>query len=286
MLEMPLSSEVVGHSTRRFRHEVDARWLMAYAAALGDTLPCYFDTTGQLSAHPVFPVCLEWPVVLDARHVEGFATMTDDERARGVHATHDLVMHRPLRAGSAYLTESTIVGVEQRPSGAYQMTRLDTRDVHGELCVTTYQGSLSRGVQVEGGDRWLERPPTLLEPDALERLNEVYAAPVDAGLAHRYTECARIWNPIHTDRAVALAAGLPEIILHGTATLALAVSAIVEHLLDGRPERVNRVMGRFSGMVLMPTTLYVRAGQRSESGCWFDVVCDGSIVIKDGFLGF
>ena len=26
-----------------------------------------------------------------------------------------------------------------------------------------------------------------------------------------YTECARIWNPIHTDRAVALAAGLPDI---------------------------------------------------------------------------
>ena len=283
---MPLNSEVVGHTTRRFRHEVDARWLMAYPAALGDTLSCYFDTTQQLSAHPVFSVCLEWPVVLDARHVEGSATMTNEERARGVHATHDLVIHQPLRAGSVYFTESTIVGVEQRPSGAFQLTRLDTRDAQGELCVTTYQGGLSRGVQVEGGDRWLERPPTLTVPDAVEPLNSVFAVPVDAGIAHRYTECARIWNPIHTDRAVALAAGLPDIILHGTATLALAVSAIVEHLLDGQPERVNRVAGRFSGMVLMPTTLSVRVAQRSASGCWFDVVCDGNTVIKDGFLGF
>ena len=283
---MPLNSEVVGHTTRRFRHEVDARWLMAYAAALGDHLPCYFDTTQGLTAHPIFPVCLEWPVVLDGRHVEGYGTMSDEERARGVHATHDLVIHRPLRPGSAYFTESTIVGVEQRPPGAFQLTRLDTSDEDGELCVTTYQGSLSRGVQVEGGDRWLERPPALPEPDTVESVNDAYAVPVDAGLAHRYTECARIWNPIHTDRAVALAAGLPDIILHGTATLALAVSAVVDNLLKGQPERVNRVAGRFSGMVLMPTTLSVRVARRSDSGCWFDVECEGKTVIKDGFLGF
>ena len=283
---MPLSSEVVGQSTRRFRHEVDARWLMAYAAALGDALPCYFDTTRPLSAHPVFSVCLEWPVVLDARRLEGYASMTDEEMARTVHATHDLVIHRPLRAGSAYFTESTIVGVEQRRPGAFLVTRLDTRDADGELCVTTYQGSLSRGVQVEGGDRWLEQPPALPEPGVEEPLDGGIAVPVDAGLAHRYTECARIWNPIHTDRAVALAAGLPDIILHGTATLALAVSAIVADLLDGQPERVKRVTGRFSGMVLMPTDLSVRVAQRSESGCWFDVLCDGNVVIKGGFLGF
>jgi acyl dehydratase len=284
--EMPLSSEVVGHTTRRFRHEVDARWLMAYAASLGDQLPCYFDTTERLTAHPVFPVCLEWPVVLDARHVEGYATMTSEERARGVHATHDLFIHRPLRADTAYITESTIVGVEQRPSGAFQLTRLDTRDTEGELCITTHQGSLSRDVRVEGGDRWLERPPVLPEPDTSEPVNDVYTVAVDAGLAHCYTECARIWNPIHTDRAVALAAGLPDIILHGTATLALAVSAVVNNLLDGHPERVKRVACRFSGMVLMPTTLSVRVAQRSDTGCWFNVECDGKDVIKGGFLGF
>src|SRR5215831_17990681 len=54
--------------------------------------------------------------------------------------------------------------------------------------------------------------------------------PVAPTLAHVYSECARIWNAIHTDRAAALAAGLPDIILHGTATLALAVSAVLRHL--------------------------------------------------------
>ena len=49
--------------------------------------------------------------------------------------------------------------------------------------------------------------------------NEI-RVPIGAGAAHVYTECARIWNPIHTDTAVTAKAGLPGIILHGTATLA------------------------------------------------------------------
>jgi hypothetical protein len=39
--------------------EIDARWLMAYAAALGHTEPEYFDTTSPdgIISHPLFPVC-------------------------------------------------------------------------------------------------------------------------------------------------------------------------------------------------------------------------------------
>ena len=47
--------------------EVDARWTMAYAAALGDVMPCYMDTVGGVIAHPMFPVCIEWPVQVAMR---------------------------------------------------------------------------------------------------------------------------------------------------------------------------------------------------------------------------
>jgi len=73
-----------------------------------------------------------------------------------------------------------------------------------------------------------------------------------------YTECARIWNPIHTDTAVAAHAGLPGLILHGTATLALAVSCILALEAENDPSRVRRIAGRFSAMVLMPSTITVR----------------------------
>ena len=108
--------------------------------------------------------------------------------------------------------------------------------------------------------------------------------PIAAGAAHTYTECARIWNPIHTDRQVALSAGLPDIILHGTATLALAISKLVEEVV-GSPERVCRVGGRFSAMVLMPSvlTLVIHGEQGGVVG--FSVLTgDGETAFSNGYL--
>ena len=53
-----------------------------------------------------------------------------------------------------------------------------------------------------------------------------------------YSECARIWNPIHSDHATALASGLDGPILHGTATMARAVSILVRKYGNDDPRRV------------------------------------------------
>merc|ERR1719409_1514651 len=83
--------------------------------------------------------------------------------------------------------------------------------------------------------------------------------PISAVEALVYTECSRIWNPIHSDVAAAKAAGLPSIILHGTAILAKAVSVIIDQYGNGDPSTVRRVVaGQFAAMVLMPSVLTVR----------------------------
>ena len=92
---------------------------------------------------------------------------------------------------------------------------------------TTDFSALYRGATLEGGDRAIassEDPPR-----HEEKLKPIGDIAVGATAAHVYTECARIWNPIHTDVAYARAAGLPDIILHGTATLALSVSAFCNY---------------------------------------------------------
>ena len=63
---MPLPSSFVGTSSEPRVAEIDPRWSMAYAAALDDLMPCYMDTRApqQFLAHPMFPVCFEWPVVV------------------------------------------------------------------------------------------------------------------------------------------------------------------------------------------------------------------------------
>jgi acyl dehydratase len=100
-----------------------------------------------------------------------------------------------------------------------------------------------------------------------------------------YTECARICNPIHTDVAVARAAGLRGPILHGTATLALAVSRVVARDLGGEPGRVAEIHARFSGMVPLPSSFTVRGRPSGGRDVAFDAVGpDGRPVLSQGVV--
>lgn len=282
---MPLSSSLVGHAGAAQTHAVDARWLMAYAAGLGETAPCYFDTTRTLVPHPVFPVCLEWDAVLALRFGPGTESMSPAEQAKAVHADHDLHLLAALRAGGRYTTIATAVRVERRKPGAYLLKRLDTVDERGALVIRTWQGTLYRGVDVAGDAGGIEEAPAW--PTAAAGAPAEYAMPIPAQAAHVYTECARIWNPIHTDRAHARAAGLSDIILHGTATLAYAVSRLVAEYLDGDPTRVCRIGGRFSGMVTMPSVLTLVVEGRAADVLGFQVLdASGGTVLRRGFLTF
>ena len=282
---MPLNTATVGGESKPFSHRIDARWTMAYAAALDDLLPAYMDTANeQVVAHPLFPVCLEWPAILDCVNIPGSELATPEERARGVHAAHDLHLLRPLRAGETLTTQATIVGLNSIRPGAAQTTRLDTRDEAGELVARTYQLGITRGVEIDGPATSIEEAPELPVFRG-ENERQRWQIAVPGGAALTYTECARIWNPIHTDKAVAQAAGLPDIILHGTATLALAISRLVSECLNGDPTRVTRLGGRFAAMVLMPSTLTLILHEDVDGEISFTMLNEqGEPAISQGFL--
>ena len=284
---MPLPSTLVGAVSGPFTYTADARWLMAYAAALGECAPCYFDTCAPLAPHPLFPVCLEWDAIVALRESTEATAMSAQEKASAVHAEHDLHLVRPIHAGERLEVTATAIALEARRAGAYVVKRIDTRDTHGDLVARTYQGTLYRGVAVAGTPNTLETAPNWPAAAGLEPgLDGAgHAIDVRGGLAHIYTECARIWNPIHTDRAHALAAGLPDIILHGTATLALALSALVATRLGGVPGRVTRLGCRMSGMVRMPATLTLNAQQAAAETLAFAVRdAHGASVLSRGFV--
>ncbi len=273
--------------------EIDARWLMAYAASLGDTTPEYLDTTrpeGVIS-HPLFPVCYEWPLAVELRDA-----MPQTIAVRSVHATHDLRLHRRVRPGDRLSTTATIVSMEPRAPGAYVVTRFHTTDAVGRHVSTTDYGSIYRGVECERAGSPAgpeESRPVSTSASAQEasptRPEWSVAVAVPAGLAHTYTECARIWNPIHTDKAVAHSAGLPDIILHGTATLALAVSAVLEHAAAGAAANVTHIRCRFTGMVPLPSTVTV-AGWAEQERAGRQVIAfqaldaDGHPALRNGRL--
>jgi len=276
-----LPRDIVGVTVGPIAHDIDARWLMAYAAGLGETDARYFDTLapGGPAAHPVFPVCYEWPVLLAVR-----AQATPEEIAlRSVHATHDLTVHRAPQAGDTLETTARVTGLAHRRAGTLLTVRLETVDAHGRRVTTSDYGSVYRGVGFEGDDAGVGvegRGGSGMPAEAVELPVEI-----PTGLAHVYTECARIWNPIHTDVAVARAAGLADIILHGTATLALAVSRVLYHAAAD-PRAVGRVSARFTGMVPLPSRLTVRAAETPDGKAFLFEAAgqDGAIVLSGGAL--
>ncbi|MEX2146597.1 MAG: MaoC/PaaZ C-terminal domain-containing protein [Candidatus Rokuibacteriota bacterium] len=280
MTTRTLSASMVGLEVAAAVHTIDARWLMAYAAALGIEDARYFDTQNAAGplAHPLFAVCYEWPLALAVRD----RVIGPDIAPFGVHATHALTIHRPPRAGDTLHTSARVIAAEPRRAGTLVTVRFTTRDTGGAAVTTTDYGSLYRGVALAepGGSA----PPR--EQAAAAPGEAVWQEPlaIAAGAAHVYTECARIWNPIHTDIAVARAAGLPALILHGTATLALAVSRVMARQAGNDGRRVRAVQARFTGMVVMPSTLTVRGHAARDGAIAFDALAAGGARVLQGAL--
>lgn len=271
-----LSASIAGTSVAPWTQTIDARWLMAYNAALSDGPP-------RPVAHPLFAVCYEWPVSAALRQQAIAAAIAP----LSVHVSHHLVIHRPPRAGDRLTTTGTVADVVQRRAGALVTMTFVTVDAVGQPVTTTTYGSLYRGVTVTDEP---DRPdgrgsPPVVHDTAMAGAAWTETVSVAANAAHVYTECARIWNPIHTDEGVARAAGLPGIILHGTATLALGISRIVARDLGGDPGRVHGVSVRFTGMVTLPSTFVLRVARPTARSITFDAVDDnGRPVLSQGAL--
>jgi acyl dehydratase len=291
---MPLDSALVGTASELVSADVDVAWSMAYAAALGDAWPCYLDTTRErgIVAHPMFSVAIEWRAMVQVIQVLSEAGFPRAEMLRRVHATDDVIVHRPIRPSERLFTRATLAGIERRKAGAYQLTRFDTVDEKGAPVCTTWYGNLYRGVEVAGPDHPPWDAPSMLAPSAgATATHASFAIPISPLSAHIYGACARLGNPvnIHTDLATAKKAGLPGTILHGTATLAMAASRVIAAEAAGDPARVARIHARFGAMVLMPSEIEVRIAAREPSAdgktVFFEVLsADGERAIRDGFV--
>ena len=266
---------------------LDARRIMAYAAAIDDTNEAYFDDLrqGGLSVHPAICFSLQWNArflpdrKLDRRTV-----------SFGVHADTDLRIYAPFKQGEAITTQGRLVQRKQIKPGVYSVDRYRMTNGDGELKAELDYNVITRGAILDGEDTEIEPSPA--RPAAKNLSDEpVWVEKIDIPLhaGQKYTECAEIYNPIHTEPSAAKRVGLPGIILHGSATKAYALSQIINRCFAGDARRITRLTGQLKGMVLMDSHIKVEclAMQQSEgeTQVFFQVLNDqGQPAVANGIV--
>jgi acyl dehydratase len=267
---MPIPAGAAGREAGSAVSEATKRRLMAYAAGIDARDACYFDDLAGIVGHPAFCVSLEWPVVSGVEYLAAIGRTEGTPRG-AVHVLQDSRFHRPIRAGDLLRTTARIAQVRQTGAGVLVTSRVETREASGGLpVVTTWTAAMFLRDTLDGAAASLEEPPPLRN-DAGVKASARIAIQTTPGLAHRYSECASIWNPIHAERIAARAIGLPDIILHGTCTWALAGQALIHAAAGGDPLRLRRLAGRFKAMVFPGDTLELEYGRDSSGVLQFAV---------------
>ena len=261
--ELRMTSDV-GRYTIAKSFEVTARAITAFAGGVGDFNPIYFedDRPGGLIAHPGMVFSWQWN-----------SRFTPDQQydlelvRRGVHAWVDVQFQRHAREGDVITSQGQDVAVKQVRPGVLSAQRFTMRDSHGDVVAIMDTGGITRGAELDGDEAEIASAPPLPQRSS-QNGEPVWSAslPIDPQAPHVYTECADIWNPIHTERRVALAAGLPDIILHGSANIIIALREVINRSLDGDPTRVRRFAGQFRGMVIPGTDVTVNALEVRDEG--------------------
>jgi acyl dehydratase len=230
---------------------VTPRMTLAFAACLDCSDERYLDDAreGGLEAPPPFCVSLEWLLTGDPG-VKARLGLTAEERLRAVHVGQSTQFHRPLMAGETISVAGRVKSIRNTRAGALVASELTVFGA-GETDPITISRSeaIYRGVACDAP--MAEGLPAELCVGEKETSTKT-SINISRGFPHIYSECASIWNPIHTERRVALRAGLPDIIVHGTALWAFAWKHFSQ-----TGGAVSHLAGRFSAMAIPghPVTL-------------------------------
>ncbi|MEE9276855.1 MAG: MaoC/PaaZ C-terminal domain-containing protein, partial [Dehalococcoidia bacterium] len=264
------------------------RRIQAFAAGVGDFNPCYFDDTrpGGLVGHPGLVFAFQWN-----NRPQPARPLSTRAASRYVNSGADVRYARPFRQDEVITCQGEIVAVKQIRPGVFTAQRYTMRDATAATVAELDYAGILRGGVTEGPDRESAPLPPLPQPSP-DNTEPVWEAELQIGpeAPHVYTACADIYNPIHTERTVALAAGLPDVILHGSATLTIAAREVIDRCLDGDPTSLARLAGQFRAMVFPGHPITVRChedrtGADGGREIFFDVLNhQGEYAVASGLV--
>ncbi|MCL4217436.1 MAG: MaoC family dehydratase N-terminal domain-containing protein [Candidatus Hydrogenedentes bacterium] len=267
-MTVQMHSKYVGIRTLPYKKIITDRHTMGYAAAVGDANPVYFDDEREdgIIAPPMLAVSLTWPLSSEIAKrwgtLDGFPVHAFRQQ---VHYTEWIEWRNPIRPGDEISISGEILAIAPHRGGTYFVVKYVATNQAGQELFTEVMGGLLRGVECPDAGAGTENLPKV--PDLPLSADPLWSVtlPVDPLAAHVYDACAEIHFPIHTSKRFAHEVGLPNIILHGTATLSFAVRELINREADGDPTRLATLSCRFTRMIDPGTDMTIRLTGQRES---------------------
>lgn len=267
MLEV--SSEYVGRTCTPMTLTVTPRMIMNYAAGTDDPNPWYFDDErpGGIVAPPMLGVALTWQISARFADYWNSDDFPHHVLAQQVHYSERFTWNRPLVPGENIVISGEVKAIVPHRAGTHIIIEYTGRDAKGEVAFIEHIGGMLRGVKCTdagaGKEYAADLPRFKTNGEAPIWETDIAVHPL---AAHRYDAGADIHFPIHTSKAFAHSVGLPDIILHGTCTLSMALREITDREAGGDPRRVRGVCCNFTGMVMLGTAIKLSVLGRETRG--------------------
>jgi acyl dehydratase len=247
---MPLNEALVGKRYPAATYAVSADATKRYARAYNEDNPWFLDESraAGIIAPPLFGVVVVGPALVQ---VVGDPALNLDFR-RALHGEQDMEFLTPLRPGDTISTSARIEAIETKATGETLVVALESANQRREPVQRILFNLFVRASSGSGQRR--AAPSATTTPSRPQPLFTA-AQTVDRDQTYRYAEASGDHTPIHLDDAVAKAAGLPGIIVHGLCTMAFVSKVMIDRLCGGDPTHLRRLKVRFARPVLPGQTI-------------------------------
>jgi len=203
---------------------------------------------------------------------------TGVDALRLVHGEQSLTLHAPLPVQGEVIGRSRVTGLVDRGAGKGALLyseRVILDAETGAKLATLGQTTFLRGDGGFGGQSGPVKPPAP-EPEGAPDLAIDLQTRPEMALLYRLNGDH---NPLHSDPAVAVAAGFPRPILHGLASFGVVARALLRGACGDDPARFGHMECRFSAPVFPGETIRTEIWLRDGGAAFRARVVEREVVV-------
>lgn len=261
------SSDEVYNLIKDFDYSVNAEDVSDYNEAIKNDQLQNRSSGGVEMIPPLFYAKISWKII---ENLNKYLEKPIDEAILKtiVHQSENIIFHNKLDLPDNLRVVSRIWSVQAHKKGTKIVIKFEYYS--DDLWIATeYSGGLLFGVKCIGKGISLSEIPETEKVDGPPIWEENIT--IDKLRPFVYAEKAEVDAPIHTNPEFAKSIGLPDIILQGTCTFAMALNLILAKEGKWSVDGIKSVSAKFTGMLIPPNKITVRLLKRNKNVLYFDV---------------